>query len=242
MHGTPGSFLEVGPIINNLTHPPPGEPAFHVVAPNLPGYAFSPAPPVQGMGPAHIGDALNELMHQLHYTKYVLQAGDYGGIILRYMAGQHPESVVSVLSNFWMVTPNATDMARHEKGETTAAENSTIQVLQKYEEHGSGYRIEMGTTPLQVVVATTDSPMGNLMFNYQIMWLNAAGYTWPLKTIVLWSMMYWLPGPYAAERHYREMANAGIFSGYTLGNKYPYVEVPVAISEYPGDLWFGTVC
>jgi hypothetical protein len=37
----PGSFIEVTKILSILTATEPGQPSFHVVAPNLPGYAWS---------------------------------------------------------------------------------------------------------------------------------------------------------------------------------------------------------
>jgi hypothetical protein len=39
----PGSFLEVSKIITHLTDPTEGAPAFHVIAPSLPGFTFSEA-------------------------------------------------------------------------------------------------------------------------------------------------------------------------------------------------------
>lgn len=40
----PGSFLEVEKIIDILTCPEPGQQAYHVVAPSLPGFVFSEGP------------------------------------------------------------------------------------------------------------------------------------------------------------------------------------------------------
>jgi pimeloyl-ACP methyl ester carboxylesterase len=113
LHRFPGSFLEVSCIISSLTNPPNNSvPAFHVVAPSLPGFGFSPVPVKPGMGPIEAAHAFNALMHQLSYPRYAIQGGDLGGIILRYQAGLFPESVVSILSNFWIISPNATDIAR----------------------------------------------------------------------------------------------------------------------------------
>lgn len=51
IHGFPVSFTEVGRVMSSLTNPPNDSvPAFHVVAPSLPGYGFSPAPVKPGMG------------------------------------------------------------------------------------------------------------------------------------------------------------------------------------------------
>lgn len=87
IHGWPGSFLEVTKIINDLTSPPNASvPAFHVMAPSLPGYGFSPAPKEPGLGPREAGQAFNYLMTKQHnYPKYVVQGGDFGGFALRYM-------------------------------------------------------------------------------------------------------------------------------------------------------------
>lgn len=57
-HGWPGSFLEFERLIPLLADPGAhgGDPmdAFHVVVPSLPGYGFSPAPTVPGIGPREI--------------------------------------------------------------------------------------------------------------------------------------------------------------------------------------------
>ncbi len=109
IHGWPGSFLEVGKIIADLTNPSNYSiPAFHVVAPSLPGYGFSPAPTHPGLGLREVGQAFNGLMtQQLNYSKYVIQGGDFGGFTLRYMAGEFPDTVVSALSNFFPLPPNS---------------------------------------------------------------------------------------------------------------------------------------
>ena len=60
------------------------------------------------MGSIETAHTFNALMHQLNYPRYVIQGGDLGGITLRYQASLFPESVVSILSNFWIIPPNAT--------------------------------------------------------------------------------------------------------------------------------------
>ncbi|GKZ74298.1 hypothetical protein AnigIFM60653_009919 [Aspergillus niger] len=71
LHGWPGSFLEVGHIIGQLTSPPNTSlPAFHVVAPSLPGIGFSPPPEHDGSGPIPMAHAFHVLMMQLGYSRY----------------------------------------------------------------------------------------------------------------------------------------------------------------------------
>lgn len=82
IHGWPGSFLEVENIIDTLTDPPNSSvPAFHVVAPSIPGFGFSPAPTRAGYGLTQAGRSFHALMLQLGYEKYVIQGGDIGAFV-----------------------------------------------------------------------------------------------------------------------------------------------------------------
>ena len=47
--------------------------SFHVVVPSLPGFAFSGQPSRPGYGPKQMGAAVNTLMLQLGYSRYVAQ-------------------------------------------------------------------------------------------------------------------------------------------------------------------------
>ena len=101
IHGWPGSFIEVDHILDGRVSPPNASlPAFHVVAPSIQGFGFSPAPTKTGHGAREAGNAFNELMDQLGYDQYVTQGCDLGAIILEYTAGSYPSSVLSILSNF----------------------------------------------------------------------------------------------------------------------------------------------
>ncbi|MCJ1403037.1 hypothetical protein MMC11_006259 [Xylographa trunciseda] len=242
LHGWPGSFMEVDSILDGLLNPPDASlPAFHVVAPSIPGFAFSPAPKKPGFALREAANAFNALMQQLNYTQYVIQGGDFGGSILRIVAGDYPSSVVSFLSNFWLSPPNDTDILRYSQGLTSADENTTIENFNTFGTQYSGYRLEMETQPLQVAIAMTDSPLGNAMWNYNLMIHLVDQYAWTPEQIITWSMMYYIQGPYGAMRIYKETLEEGIgFSGFGLGTGSPYVHQPVAISEFPADFWYGT--
>lgn len=47
--------------------------SFHVVVPSLPGFAFSGQPKRPGYGPKQMGEAVNTLMLNLGYDRYVAQ-------------------------------------------------------------------------------------------------------------------------------------------------------------------------
>ncbi|CAF9916642.1 MAG: hypothetical protein HETSPECPRED_002970 [Heterodermia speciosa] len=241
IHGWPGSFMEVDHILDGLLNPPNASaPAFHVVAPSIPGFAFSPAPRKAGWGARETGYAFHALMEQLGYTHYVIQGGDFGGVILRYMAGDNPSAVLSVLDNMWIVPPNATDLERYSLGLTTADENTTIETINNFDSENSGYRLIQETKPLQAAIGMTDSPIGFAMWIFNLMLSAVDHYVWTPSEIITWSMMYYIQGPYGGMRFYKEVLREGGFQGFGLGDAYPYVHQPVAISEFPKDIWYGT--
>ena len=241
IHGWPGSFLEVSNIIDRLTNPPNSSlPAFHVVAPSIPGFGFSPAPQRVGFGPTEAAESFHALMLQLNYSKYVIQGGDFGGVILRYQANLYPKNVISALSNFWIIQPGDDDMRRLAEGETSEDEVAYINSLEKYIHQNSGYRLIQQTDPLTAAYAVTDSPLGNALWMYSLMEtvVDPAVFAWKLDEIITWSMMYYIQGPYGGMRLYKEMVHEHALSGFGFGNL-PVVKQPVAISEFPYDAGFG---
>jgi hypothetical protein len=95
-HGWPGSVIEFFKIIDPLTNPTAhggrAEDGFHVVAPSLPGFAFSDKPAERGWNAARIARAWSELMRRLGYTRYVAQGGDWGSVVTTTLAQQRPAS------------------------------------------------------------------------------------------------------------------------------------------------------
>ncbi|TVY58560.1 Juvenile hormone epoxide hydrolase [Lachnellula suecica] len=213
-------------------------PAFHVVAPSLPGFGFSPAPTKPGMGTREIAHALQSLMLQLNYPKYVVQGGDWGGIILRYIAGDFPSSVLSALSNFWVIQPTADDLARYVAGNATADETVAIEGVQGFFGHVAGYFFQQQLQSLQMAIVASDSPVGNAMWIYEVMFHAVEDYWWTAEEIITWSMMYWIQGPYGGMRLYREslLEGATIVGGF--GSNFPHIEQPVAISQFPADVQY----
>ncbi|KFX97022.1 hypothetical protein V490_03007 [Pseudogymnoascus sp. VKM F-3557] len=240
IHGWPGSFLEVSNIIGNLTNPPNASlPAFHVVAPSIPGFGFSPAPQKSGFGPVETAHAFNELMCQLGYSKYVIQGGDFGGVILRYQAHLFPKQVVSALSNFWIIQPEANDIRMLAEGLATPDEVAYINILETYINQASGYRLMQSTEPLTLAFSITDSPLGNAMWMYALMSkvIDPAIMVWTPEEIITWSMMYYIQGPYGGMRFYKEVLSEGGLAALDFGTL-PLVEIPVAISQFPYDISF----
>ncbi|KAG0651050.1 Epoxide Hydratase [Hyphodiscus hymeniophilus] len=242
IHGWPGSFIEVEKIIDSLTSPSSStDPAFHVVAPSVPGFGFSPAPVKPGFGYMAAAHTFDALMKQLGYSKYVIQGGDQGAFILRYQAHLHPESVVAVHSNFWIVPPNSNDLQRYQNNETTEDETVSIEAYEGFTTTFWGYGQIQQTRPLRLGFGMTDSPIGFAMWIYDGMWgiVNNPGF-WTPEDIITWTMMMWIQGPYGASRIYKEAAKEGGLTLEGVGT-YPFVNQPVAISEFAHDLGYRTL-
>ena len=61
---------------------------------------------------------------------------------------------------------------------------------------------------------------------------------WTPQDIITWSLMYLIQGPYGGARFYKELTKQGGFSSAGDGGEVPYAQQPIAISEFPYDLWY----
>lgn len=75
VHGWPGSFYEFNKVWGPLSHPPdPSMPAFHVVIPSLPGFAFSSWPPKAAWTLQDSARVFDALMKRLGYDRYAISS------------------------------------------------------------------------------------------------------------------------------------------------------------------------
>ncbi|KAG8896494.1 hypothetical protein FRB99_008861, partial [Tulasnella sp. 403] len=106
IHGWPGNFAEVLKMVDELTEPSdPRHPAFHVVAPSIPGFCFSQPPRAPGFGLRSSANVFDRLMKKIGYPHYIAQGGDWGAFIVRALAIWHPDSCRGILSNMFAVHP-----------------------------------------------------------------------------------------------------------------------------------------
>src|SRR3954453_9813424 len=94
-HGFPSSVAEFLHLIEPLVNPAAGQ-AFHVVAPSLPGYAFSTPLSATGWAMGRTARAWAELMRRLGYERYGLHGGDIGAGVSGMVAGLDGEHVTGV--------------------------------------------------------------------------------------------------------------------------------------------------
>ena len=155
-HGWPGSVQEFLSLMPLLTKGRDGL-AFNVVCPAIPGYGFSDKPTKPGMNSKEIAKLEHELMMALGYDKYMVQGGDWGSTISKWIAELFPEHCLGLHLNLVIAGPpeGQDPMAGVTKEEAAGLQNFT-----KYQEKGSGYFAIQSTKPQTVGYGLNDSPVG----------------------------------------------------------------------------------
>jgi pimeloyl-ACP methyl ester carboxylesterase len=157
-HGFPDSIVRFTKIIPMLTDPASfgADPAdsFDVVAPSLPGYAFSDRPREDG-SVFHVGDLWHELMTQLGYDRYVAHGGDWGSTISELLARDHGEHVVAI---------HLTDVpffhSFKKPDDPSRAERKYLDSIAEFQQREGAYAFVQGSQPQVAAVGLNDSPAG----------------------------------------------------------------------------------
>ena len=155
-HGWPGSVAEFNNLIEPLAHPERfggnEADAFDVIAPSLPGFAFSGRPP-RPYGPRKMAGVLNTLMTDvLGHPSYLAQGGDWGGAISSWLGFDHAPSCAAIHINILTM--------RHADGPQTDAERAWDAQFERDQIMENGYRTQQATRPQTLSYAMMDSPVG----------------------------------------------------------------------------------
>ena len=235
-HGWPGSVIEFFKVIDPLTNPTAhggrAEDAFHVVAPSLPGFAFSDKPAERGWNTDRIARAWSELMRRLGYNRYVAQGGDWGAEVTMSLAQQKPAGLAGIHLNFPLVFPDPIPT----KG-LSAAEQQAVEAFGRFRAHEFGYFLEQSTRPQTVGYALADSPVGQAAWIYEkfFAWTDNKGD--PESALSRDEMLdiitlYWLTDTAASSaRIYFEQAAV---DGKTSSNP---IDLPVGCSIFPREIF-----
>lgn len=158
-HGWPGSVVEILDVIDALTDPPEAsDPAFHVVAPSLPGFGFSDKPSTTGWTVDHIADAWVELMDRLGYPRFLAQGGDWGAMVTTQLGVRHPDRVAMIHTTMPLV--ERPEGARTE--DLPELEQRWLAEAREFREVGGGYSGQQRTRPQTLGYGLVDSPAGQL--------------------------------------------------------------------------------
>lgn len=155
-HGWPGSVAEFYGLIEPLAHPERfggnAEDAFTVIAPSLPGFAFSGRPP-RPYGPRKMASIINSLMTEtLGINRYLAQGGDWGGALCSWLGYEHAPPVSAIHINVLMM--------RHPDGPQTPQEAAWAEQFDRDQIMQDGYRTQQATRPQTLSYAMMDSPVG----------------------------------------------------------------------------------
>jgi microsomal epoxide hydrolase len=235
-HGWPGSVVEFLDVIEPLRNPRAhgGDPrdAFHVVAPSLPGYAFSGPTVDAGWNVRRIAEAWAVLMTGLGYARYGAQGGDWGSMVSRHLADVDRAHVCGVHVNMWtggLPDPNTESL--------TPREQAHLAISHEYLKSGSGYVAIQSTRPQTLAYGLNDSPAGLLS------WITEKFYAWTdnngsvedavTRDALLTNVsVYWFTGTAGSSaRLYYESITSRAVSPPTI------THVPVGVGDYPKELF-----
>jgi epoxide hydrolase len=233
-HGWPGSVIEffgiIGPLTNPTAHGGRAEDAFHVVAPSLPGFAFSDKPSERGWNVDRIAAAWAALMRRLGYSRYVGQGGDWGAWVTTRLAQQHPPGLIAIHLNLPLVIPDPIPTRGLSPDEQRAAD-----CVQRFRANGFGFFEEQATRPQTIGYALADSPAGQAAWVYEQFYFHTDNHGDPESALTRDQMLdditlYWLTNTAASSaRIYYEDANLGPNGGV--------VDLPVGCSIFPREIY-----
>jgi len=247
-HGWPGSVVElletIGPLTDPTAHGGRAEDAFHLVLPSIPGYGFSDEPTELGWGPIRIGQAWEELMQRLGYTRYVAQGGDVGSQVTDAMGRLGLDGLIGIHTN--LLTPALGNPEALSESPPSTEERAALAALAEFQATGNGYFVEQATRPETIGYALLDSPIALAAWmidhdtdSYQKI---ARGFVdgqtsgnLTREHIVDNITLYWLTGTGAsAARSYWE---EGQENARAAGQAPTPVSIPVGFTTFPGEIW-----
>jgi pimeloyl-ACP methyl ester carboxylesterase len=202
-HGFPSSVAEFLQLIPRLVDPVAG-PAFHVVAPSLPGYAFSTPLSSTGWTMGRTARSWVELMRRLGYKRYGVHGGDIGGGIAGIVAGLDSEHVLGMhivtdpltAANVATFMPGMADRLDTDDPVDTLI----LERMERFRTDGSGYLAIQNSRPHTIGYGLNDSPV------LQLAWIAEKFHDWTdlpvdrdelLTTVSL----YWFTESGAAAAH-----------------------------------------
>lgn len=205
LHGWPSTSLEWAEVIPSLVNPPNDSvPAFNIVAPDLPGYGFSPAPSAPGLGKEEHATVFASLMAQLGYERYAIYSTDLGFSIAQGMVPAYSSNIINHVSDFYLAFPNATDTERYAANQTTPEETAYLSSINAFFANHSAYAEIHSTLPLSLAHALNDSPVGFLAWMWQLVYTVNDVLETPYQLITR-ALLLFIPGVYGNIRSYKEL-------------------------------------
>jgi pimeloyl-ACP methyl ester carboxylesterase len=227
-HGWPSTFAELLPLVPLLTDPDDG-PAFDLVIPSLPGYAFSERPARVGVDYRSVAALWHRLMRGLGYERYGAGGGDFGAGVATLMALDDPEPLVGLhLSNLELAPftgPGSRPLSK--------AERAYLEQNRRWADAERGYSAIQSTKPQTLGYALNDSPAGLAAWVIEKWrsWTDSGGELegrFSREFLLTTLMLYWATGTITSSM--RDYFDNRWF-GVTLGPD-DFARVPTAIAVF----------
>ncbi|KAL2203731.1 alpha/beta-hydrolase [Sarocladium strictum] len=226
LHGWPSTHLEWEKVIHPLVSPQESKSkSYHVVAPDLPGFGFSPAPTQAGLDPRKMGLAMDALMLTLGYKRYGIVTTDLGWQMGMWMVEDVSDHIIGHMTDFFIPQPTPADMEKLQKGQATAQEAEYLGGMQGYMGGHAAYATVQSQKPLALATAMADSPVGYAAWIWHLMYAVSDGYEYSHEELVTSTMMLWLQGPYGNLRTYKEFYKPGFMD-------FPTTKIPTGVSQW----------
>lgn len=163
IHGWPGSFADFTRLIGPLSSPQgPGEIAFDLVIPSIPGFGFSVPVQQKGNNMFRIATTFAALMDQLGYTKFAVHGGDMGAGIAGIMSGVAAYNLIGTHINSDFFAVAGLGMFPSDDSSFTEQEKLGLRRMKQYNKDGTAYLEIQATRPATIGAALSDSPVGQL--------------------------------------------------------------------------------
>lgn len=236
LHGWPSTFVEFRRVIDDLAEPEDqSQPAFHVVAPSLPGYGFSGPIRELGWGAHRMARAFAELMRRFGYSSYLAHGGDNGYHIAAALGRVDPDHVLGVHLNLGGV--GLTGAHRDEPAADEIEERAHRRYLE-FVRDKSAYAQLNATRPQTLSYALSDSPIGQLAWIAEkfTAWVDPAS---PVDDddVLTTASIYWFTRTAASSaRFYGEEFTANKPAGTGAAADRTFVDVPTAVASFPYEI------
>ncbi|HEX5917882.1 MAG TPA: alpha/beta fold hydrolase [Nocardioides sp.] len=175
LHGYPSSFAEFAGIVGGLVEPADG-PAFHVIAPSLPGFGFSTPLSSPGWTMGRTARAFVELMRRLGYERYGVHGGDIGAGVAGMVAGNDETHVmgVHIVTDPMTAASTATFIPgmADQLDDSDPIDTLILERMAAFTTDGSGYLAIQQTRPQTIGYALADSPV------FQLAWIAEKFHDW----------------------------------------------------------------
>jgi epoxide hydrolase len=229
-HGWPGSVLEFMDIIEPLTAPAdPAQPAFHLVLPSLPGFAFSGKPTEPAWSIEKTAEAWDQLMRALGYDRYFAQGGDWGAGVTMAIGAQAKGACAAIHVNMPVAQPPAEVLSN-----PTPYEAEALARLGWYRSKDNGYAIIQATRPQTLGYGLTDSPVGQMAWIVEKFqgWSDCDGNPeniYSKDQLLDTVMLYWMTASAAS--------SARIYWHSFLNQQMADIDIPSGCSLFPKELF-----